>query len=73
VPIGKSTLLIELQRPTGAGYVIGARVASENGEQAAVRGEMRRDQIDRDEQQESCTKSKDEAFGHGDVPTILKD
>jgi len=48
-------------------------MASENGEQAAVRSEMCGEQVDGDEEQESYTKSEAEAFCHGDLPTILKD
>jgi hypothetical protein len=34
---------------------------------------MRRDQVDGEKDKESYTKSGDEAFGHGNIPTVLKE
>jgi hypothetical protein len=42
----KPASLVETQWPSGAGNVIGARVTFEKGKQAAIRGKVRRKQVD---------------------------
>jgi hypothetical protein len=49
------------------GNVIGAEVAFENGEQAAVRGKMRREEVDKDKGKQSDCESDCEASGQKDA------
>jgi len=67
----KSAFLVENQGPAGAGNVIGAGVAFENGEQAAVWREMRREQVDEDKGHEPDCESDCNASGHEDpIPKL---
>lgn len=64
--IGEPTIFVELQGPASACNVVGAGVASEDGGQAAVRGKMRRDQVNEEECEESACKSDYKTSGcHG--------
>ena len=57
VPVSKPALLVENQGPAGAGDIVGAGVASEDRDQAAVRGEMRKRQVEGEENNESNDES----------------
>jgi hypothetical protein len=46
---------------------------SEDSQQATVRGKMRSEQIDHDEDEESNTESHGETFIHNSLQTILRD
>ena len=46
--VGKPAPLVETKWPSGPGNVISAGVAFENGDQATIRGEVRREQVYQD-------------------------
>jgi len=57
----------------GLSRTVPGGVTSDQGQQATVRGKMRREQVDSEEDQESNAKPDRKAFWHFHLPTILKD